>query len=89
MFGEPELLADGVEGGGHLGQVAGGALASSGAQTSVSHLQKYLKVSKNIYCCYYCELPLHLDDGNVPVSLGLEHLLLADLVITHAPVPWR
>ena len=46
VFGEPELLADGVEGGGHLGQVAGGALARTGAQTSVSHLQKYLEVSK-------------------------------------------
>ena len=42
VFGEPELLADGVEGGGHLGQVAGGALAHTGAQTSVPHLQKYL-----------------------------------------------
>ena len=41
VFGEPELLADGVECGGHLGQVAGGTLAHTGAQTSVPHLQKY------------------------------------------------
>ena len=46
VFGEPELLADGVESCGHLGQVAGGALAHTGTQTSVSHLQKYLEVSK-------------------------------------------
>ena len=49
VFGEPELLADGVEGGGHLGQVAGGALASSGAQASVSYLHKYLEVSKKYF----------------------------------------
>ena len=36
--------------------------------------------------CRACAVP-HLDDGNVPVGLGLEHLLLADLVITHAPIP--
>ena len=46
VFGEPELFADGVKGGGHLGQVAGGALAHTGTQTSVSHLEKYLEVSK-------------------------------------------
>ena len=46
MLRQPELLADGVERGGHLGQVAGGALAHTGAQTSVPHLQKYLEVSK-------------------------------------------
>ena len=71
------------------GRLLGAPWPILGPRPACRTYKNIYKSAKNIYCCYYCELLLHLDDGNVPVGLGLEHLLLTHLVITRAPVPWR
>ena len=74
MLGQPELLADCVQGRGHLGEAAGGALALG--QPRVTNLRQECGHES-----HDVSSECHLDDRDVPVGLRLHHLLLTHLVV--------